>query len=253
MKYLLLMLFLVPNISYGAFGDILNTDTDSCFIGGGGSCTITVPATTADSLLLVWGRDESSGLTGASDASNGTWTTDLQLSTCGEFLNRNCTAVHVEGSAASVVTVTLIGTGCFCTAYVHYIEYAGADTTAALDAKSTDVGTYGASWTSPSVTPTASINALLVGVAQSNDTANTYTGSDGSTTRVSGDTGSWSMAIQDKIISSTSGSYTVSGTVSVGGASGALLIFKAAAAGATTLPHIYFRGKTIIRGKTIFR
>ena len=255
MKYLIILsLIFLPAFAQAAFGDVLNTDQDTCSIGAGGTCNITIPSTSADSLLIIWGRDELSGLDGVSDASNGTWTTDLDINTCGEFDNRNCMFAHKEGSASGVTTLTIDGSdACFCNVYVKYIEYEGVATTAALDVGSTDMGGSGASWTSPSLTPTGGINALLVGAVHSNNTGNTFTGTDDSTTRVSGDVGSQAMALQDKIISSTSGSYTVSGTVSAGVASGALFIFKAAAAGATTLPHVYFRGQTIIRGKTIFR
>ena len=250
MKYLFLtILFLVPSLSYGAFGDVLNTDVDSCTVGGGGTCNITIPSTTSGSLLTAWGRGQGGGWTAVSDATNGSWTTDLDIDACGEFANRNCTFAHFGNSGGSITTITITGE-VFSSMYVTYVEF---DAVTTLDANATAMGSYGSPWTSNSVTPTASIDALLVGAAYSNEVSITYTGSDSYTTRVSGNMDAGSAAQESKVVSGTSGSYTASGTVSAGGAHGALLIFKGAAGGAATVPHIFFRGQTIIRGQTIFR
>ena len=182
-------------------------------------CTITISPTVAGNTLIVGTFDmenDSDTPTCPTMAATGAI---FQTAYC--FPNfdthRAMNLQYAENVPAGITSVNVTYPATTGEGVVVVSEYSGLATSNSLDAVPavTDNLSGSSSYTSTAVTPTSGQNELMIGLEINNQIGETFTGTNGWTSRANLRS-DWTMALSDKIVAGTSGSYTNSGILSVG-------------------------------------
>ena len=204
---------------------ILNQSSGNVTLDINGDGSYTIPATSADSLLLIY------FLGGVTEpfvsTTDGNFTVSSRLA--GASADRNIYIAYREHVAAGRTAISFTGGDASGTLGVLYIEYFGLVSTSAAGS----LGTWASNgqWTSASTGPVGNYaSGLLVSLVFSEPSGDILTGRDGSTHRLTfSPSGGHTLGIADKEITNVSGSYTTQGTALTGGAQGDLFIFRTSA------------------------